>query len=184
MSANLPDFEKAEYTGQSESPPQITPGYEFRGAAWQDTEEVPSHIHAIYVGVFAAGLGSVAYAAFGIITHINFALIGIVIGSMIAGVMMSSTDGRGGRTYQIVAAVLTYLSISMAEALRLLWALHSAGKDLSNLSARTLAFLAVYGIGSPFFALKQLINGLFGLLILFFSIQAAWRVAGGRKVNR
>ena len=113
MSTNLPDFEKAVYVAESE--PQLTPGHELTGASWSDQTPDGGFLTAILYGIVAAIIGSFLYAAFTIITHIEIGIVALFLGAFIAGAMMHPTGGVGGRRYQIAAAVLTYLSVSMAE---------------------------------------------------------------------
>lgn len=182
MAAEIPDFEKAEYVGQPEL--MTSNGFEFRGDAWQEPEADHGFLKSILIGIVAAAAGSIAYAAFVVFTHIVFGLVGIFIGAFIAGVMLHETHGIGGRRYQIAAAILTYLSISTAGTLQVLYALQHAGKDLSHLNAAAYGFLTMFSVASPFFGITHGFGGIINLLILFFSVQAAWRAGAGSRINR
>ena len=101
-------------------------------------------------GTGAAILGCIAYAAFTIVTHITIGFVALFLGAFIAKSMLRATEASGEEKYQIAAVVLTYLSVSMAELVEILWQLHSRGTDLSHISLRGYAVLTKIGLTSPF----------------------------------
>jgi len=183
MSSNLPDFEKAEYLGQPEPPAypnQIVSG---DVETFEERADHARFVQAITYGIAAAVLGSILYAAFTIITHIGIGYAAVGVGFLIGKAMLHATRGLGGRKFQIAAAVLTYISVSMAAVPEILWALHKDGTDLSRISSRGLLELAKYGIASPFLELRGSVgNGLIGLFILFIGIRFAWRMTADRRL--
>jgi hypothetical protein len=81
--------------------------------------ELPTESHAAYVrgvlfGVGAAIAGLILYATFEIMTGIIIGYISLAVGWMVGKAMMKGSNGRGGRRYQITAALLTYAAVSMA----------------------------------------------------------------------
>jgi hypothetical protein len=182
MSTELPDFNRAEYIAEPEA--QLAPAYEYRGGldAQAVRDEFPK---ALLFGVVAAILGCLAYATFTIVTHITIGFVALFLGAFIAGAMLRATDGTGGRKYQIAAVVLTYLSVSMAEVVELLWQLHAKGMDISHISVKGYAILVRIGLASPFLDMKDsFFNGLIGLFILYLAMQSAWKVAAGKRTNK
>ena len=182
MSENLPQFDRAEYVTAAEQ--QVVTSYEPVGSNWNEPRaEGALFAHALLYGIVAAIVGSVLYAAFTIVTHIEIGYVAIGVGYLVGKAMLVATDGLGGRRYQIAAAVLTYVSVSMAFVPETLYLLHKKGVALSQITVRGWAILAGYGVASPFLGLKEGVGGLLGLFILFIGIRAAWGLAAGRRVN-
>ena len=176
MPAELPDFEKAEYADRPVAPEVQAYDREVANRSWdaQGTDHA-RFVQAVLYGVVAAVIGSIAYAAFTIATHIQIGYLAVGIGYLVGKAMLHATHGLGGRKYQVVSAVLTYLAVSMAAVPEILWSMHSRGMDLSHISRRGMVFLARYGIASPFLELQQSLGGgLIGLFILFIGVRAAW----------
>jgi hypothetical protein len=117
------------------------------------------------------------------VTHIQIGYVAIGVGYLVGKAMLVATKGVGGRRYQIAAAVLTYLSVSMAFVPETLYLLNKKGIALSHISVRGWAMLAGYGVASPFLGLSDGVGGLLGLFILFIGIRAAWALTAGRRVN-
>jgi hypothetical protein len=186
MPANLPDFEKAEYPGQPAAPVSEAQSYnaEMASRAWDaQSADRDRFVHALLYGAVAAVAGSIAYAAFTIVTHIQIGYLAVGVGYIVGKAMLHATHGLGGRKYQITAAVLTYLAVSMAAVPEILWTMHARGMDISHISSRGVVFLAQYGIASPFLELRQSLGGgLIGLFILFIGIRAAWNFTADRRI--
>ncbi len=98
------------------------------------------------------------------------------MGWLVGKAILAGSGGRGGRQYQIAAALLTYLAVSMAAVAELLWSLHKSGTDVSHLSGRGVAELVRYGVLSPFLELRGGVGALIGLFILFVGMRAAWQI--------
>jgi hypothetical protein len=181
MSTELPDFNRAEYVAEPQA--QLAPAYEYKGGldAQEASGEFPK---ALLFGIVAAILGCLAYATFTIVTHITIGFVALFLGAFIASTMLRATDGVGGRKYQIAAVVLTYVSVSMADQVELLWQLHSRGMDLSRITAKGYAAILAFGLASPFLDLTaSFFRGLIGLFILYLALQSAWKVAAGKRTN-
>ena len=181
MSTNLPDFEKAQYIAEVE--PQLATGHGLTGAAWDGVQADGGFWKAMAAGVFGALLGSVAYAAFTLITHIEIGFVALFLGAFIAGAMMNVTGGVGGRRYQISAAALTYLSVTMAVVIEALWQIHAKGTDLSRISLKGYVAMTIMALLWPFLSLRHFVSGAIGLFILFLAMRSAWSVAAGKKPN-
>jgi hypothetical protein len=186
MSANLPDFEKAEYPGQPSAPMAEAQAYNatYEDRAWDaQSSDHNRFIHAILYGVIAAILGCIVYAAFTIITHIEIGYLAVGVGYLIGKAMLHATHGLGGKKYQIASAILTYFAVSMAAVPEILWSLRSRGADIAHLRPQTYAVIAKYGIASPFLELQRSLgSGLIGLFILFIGIRAAWKFTADRRI--
>lgn len=179
MSTNMPDFSKADYVSEPSS--QLAHGSELKGALWRDEAPAGSFPSALVGGIGAAIVGSIAYAAFTIITHITIGFVALFLGAFIASAMMHQTDGHGGRKYQIVAAALTYFSVCGAVAVEILWLFHSRGIHVSTLSYRQYLWVLSRGLASPVLAFRQFASGAIDLFILFLAIRSAWKVAAGKQ---
>lgn len=188
MSANLPDFDKAEYVAppqassyQAYSEPQIVSGdVDTRGWNEQRADHA-RFVQAIVYGTGAAIVGSILYAAFTIVTHIQLGYVAVGVGYLVGKAMLHATGGLGGRKYQVVAAVLTYFSVSMAAVVQILWAFRERG--FSHINGAGLMMLAEYGVASPFLRLRGGLGALIGLFILFIGIRAAWSLTADRRVG-
>ena len=92
--------------------------------------------------------------------------------------MKKASNGLGGLRYQITAAVLTYVAVSMAAVPV---ALHGSSDGIHSLSVPGLIFL---GLASPFFELvSNVAFGALNLFIIFIGIRFAWRFTAGRTIN-
>ena len=166
MPDNQLNFDRAEYTPEPPSP-------EFYAANAGDGGALS---RAILFGLGAAILGCLLYAGFTIVTHIEIGYVALGVGYLVGKAMIAGSKGRGGRSFQIAAAVLTYLAVSMAAVPELLWSLHKEGSAVGQISSRGWLVLTKYGVASPFLGLTHGIGGILGLFILFIGIRAAWRL--------
>ncbi len=87
--------------------------------AEQARREVPGESHAAFVrallfGIGAAVVGMILYAVFEIATGLIIGYVALAVGYLVGKAMMKGSNGRGGRRYQITAAVLTYAAVSLA----------------------------------------------------------------------
>ncbi len=156
---------------------QQAPVPEFERANADDSVAL---LRAIFFGLGAAIVGSVLYAAFTIATHIEIGYVALGVGYLIGKAMMVGSGDRGGRNYQIAAAILTYLAVSMTAVTKILWGIHQQGLRLNHLSGPLLTVLAEYGVASPFLRLRGGLGGVISLFILFIAVRAAWRMTSAR----
>ena len=181
--AELPDFDKANYVGELGAGVELAPSQGLTGASWSEPVAEGSLPKSILLGAGAAVLGSIAYGAFTLITHIEIGFIALFLGAFIAAAMMQATGGVGGRQYQITAAVLTYLSYCGAFIVEVLWELNKRGSEVGHISARGYVRLSALALISPFTALENIVSGAIGLFILFLAIRSAWSGAAGKRMN-
>ncbi|NYF78242.1 hypothetical protein [Granulicella arctica] len=203
MSTNLPSFEKAEYGGGSQLPPteqcvrcgQTLVERFFRMDGEPICEpcanmavQAPAEgayiafSKAIAAGIVAAVVGSALYAAVEIGTGWTIGYVALAVGWLIGKGMKLGSEGRGGRRYQIAAAVLTYVSVSSASLIVILHATQKANPELHfAMSQRFAIFLLKYGLLSPFLELRDGVSGVIGLFILFIGIRTAWAMTAGSE---
>ena len=80
-------------------------------ASFRGGSRVARAIKALFLGTVAAGVGAVIYYAIIRLTGLNIGLIAVVVGVMVGGAVRRGSGNRGGPFYQVVAILLTYLSI-------------------------------------------------------------------------
>jgi hypothetical protein len=68
-------------------------------------------LKALAAGIGAGVLGAAIYYAVRAVTGFELSLIAILVGWLVGKAVRWGTRGRGGRAYQVMAVVLTYLSI-------------------------------------------------------------------------
>jgi hypothetical protein len=81
-------------------------------AAQQDNAK--NYSRALAFGVGAAIVGMIGYAAFEIITGWIIGYVALAVGWLVGKAMLAGSKGKGGRKYQITAAILTYTAVSVA----------------------------------------------------------------------
>jgi hypothetical protein len=156
-------------------------------------------IRGIVQGGATAFACGVAYAIFVQLTDYQLALITIGIAYVIAKVLRRVSGGAGGRRYQVLAVILTYLASAMGYAPAIVAGLDSSAEapaKTSGTAATTPAnpepgapggvsvvglvlaagfFLAVT-LAAPFLAAM---DAPIGLLIVGFGLWEAWKLTGG-----
>lgn len=165
----IPDFGRAEYVE-----PRVIEG-EVVGAPLRRGSASALPLAMIY-GLLAALVGSIGY---GLVASMGFmiSIVAIGIGWLVARAMMTATGGVGGRPFQIAAVVLTYLAVSLGNLVHPLWGLYRQGMPMGRLLASP--YLLKYMVAGPFMELGSGLNGILGLLILFFGLRTAWKMAAG-----
>jgi len=148
--------------------------------AWDTSPQADrAFLPAIAYGAVAALLGCILYAAFTIATGWRFGIVALLVGYMVGWAVLQATDGRGGQSYQILAAVLTYFSVSMASVPEILWHWSTRGVALTP---DKIVFLLEYGLASPILDLQYNFGrGVFSLLILFYGVRKAWRMTAAKR---
>ena len=81
--------------------------------------EIPKDTHSAFVrgitfGIGGAILGWIAYSTFSIVTGIEIGYLSVLVGFLVAKAIMMGSKGIGGRRYQVVALLLTYVAVSMS----------------------------------------------------------------------
>lgn len=218
-----PQFDTAEYanvpgTVRCEFCKQTLAGSYYRindhlacaSCADQVRNGVPQDSHAAFVralmfGIPAAILGLILYATFAITTGWVIGYLSLGVGYLVGKAMIKGSGGLGGRRYQIVAVILTYAAVSMAEIPVALSQMNKEKKAQTTSAelaqgdsegsqqsgqppkekasiGKALAYLAFLGLASPFLELQDPVHGLIGLVILFVGLQIAWKLTAGAAV--
>lgn len=126
-------------------------------------------LKAFALGNGAGLLGAIGYGAVIAFTGYELALITIFIGWFIGRAVMRGSDGRGGRRYQVLAALLTYVWCMEAFVPSIVKGAMAEGDQ-----GRTV----VAAIIAPFIALILPFTGELNpisILILGFGVWRGWR---------
>jgi len=157
------------------------------------TDSHPTFIRALAFGVAGALAGFALYVIFALVTGLVIGFVSLAVGFIVGKAMSFGSRGVGGRRYQVAAALLTYLAVSMSAVPIAIHQMreHRAQIQSSETAApasapinipKAIGVLALLGIASPFLDLQDPAHGLIGLVILFVGIRFAWRFTAGRTV--
>jgi hypothetical protein len=163
-------------------------------------EQMPKDSHAAFVrallfGIAGAVLGFALYVIFALATGLVIGFVSLAVGFIVGKAMNLGSRGVGGRRYQIVAVLLTYLAVSMSAvpiAIHQMRLQHRAQTPSADAAApqgerpsfaKAIGVLALVGIASPFLDLQNPTHGLIGLVILFVGMRFAWRFTAGRTLR-
>ena len=136
---------------------------------------------ALLFDVGAAIIGLAGYAAFTIATSFYIGYVALGVGYIVARAMKFGSGGRGGRPFQIVAVILTYLAIALAEIPIALWEVR-AHLPSGRMLAVAIRLLPI-GLTSPIREMRDPIHGLINLVILYVGLQIAWRGTAAPRVT-
>lgn len=137
-------------------------------------------VRAVLFGIAGALIGLALYVAFALATGLIVGLVSLAVGWIVGKAMRMGSGGVGGRRYQVVAVLLTYLAVSMS-AVPI--ALYQSGRIHHIQVAQALGRLVWLGIASPILELRDTASGLIGLVILFVGIRFAWRFTAGQSLQ-
>lgn len=124
---------------------------------------------AVY-GILAGIVGAAIWYAVRAGTGYEVGLIAIVVGILVGGAVKAGAKGRGGVGYQLLAVVLTYLSIAANYVPDIVRALRS-NPDVADNRIALVIITAVTAISAPFYGG---ISNIIGLLIIGFALYQAW----------
>jgi len=135
-------------------------------------------MRALACGIVGALVGMGLYVAFALATGLIIGYVALAVGFIVGKAMHMGSGGVGGRRYQLTAVLLTYFAVSMS-AVPIAVAQTHAHIDW----AKAVLPLAWVGIASPILDLRDPVQGLIGLVILFVGIRFAWRFTADRTVK-
>ncbi len=183
-------FERAEYAGGNTGPacctckqPAAPQYHQFNGRVFcttcreqieqslQQLHQTGSLAQAALFGLGAAILGSVIFYAVTALTGYELGLIGVLVGYLVGKAVRKGSGSVGGLQYQVLAIVLTYLSIASSYVLGVLRSVHTAG-DLPYLKLFGVALLAPVLGG---------VQNILGIIIIGIALWQAWKM--NRRVD-
>jgi hypothetical protein len=150
-------------------------------------------LRALAFGVAGALAGFTLYVTFALVTGLVIGWVSLAVGFIVGKAMSFGSRGVGGRRYQVAAALLTYLAVSMSAVPVAIHQMkeHRAHMQPSETAApahasmnvpKAIGVLALLGVASPLLDLQNPAHGLIGLVILFVGIRFAWRFTAGRSL--
>jgi hypothetical protein len=161
-------------------------------------QQMPYDSHAAFVralvfGIGGAVVGFVLYVVCALLTGLVIGFVSLAVGFIVGKAMNLGSRGVGGRRYQLAAALLTYLAVSMSAvpiAIHQMRQNHDTQVQSQNIAAphqqvsvaKVIGVLGLVGMASPFLDLRDPVHGLIGLVILFVGIRFAWRFTAGREI--
>ena len=163
--------------------------------------KIPRDSHAAFIralvfGVAGALVGLALYVAFALATGLVIGWVSLAVGFLVGKAMHLGSGGVGGRRYQLVAVVLTYLAVSLSAVPIAIeqsrhnhraqtQAVEAAPQPSRHMSfGKAVGVLALLGIASPILDLRDdPMHGLIGLIILFVGIRFAWTFTADRSVK-
>jgi len=218
--APVPQFSTAEYASQPSNLTCAACRHQISGSYFQIKgapvcaectdkirAQIPKDSHAAFVravifGIVGAVIGCALYVAFTLATGIIIGFVSLAVGLIVGKAMQIGSRGVGGRRYQIVAVLLTYLAVSMATVPIALHQLSQRGAQQQTQPAdqtqsaqsgtqprrqvsigRAIVVLAGIGIASPILELQDPVHGVIGLIILFVGLRFAWQFTAQRTVS-
>jgi hypothetical protein len=157
------------------------------------TDSHATFIRALAFGVAGALAGFALYVIFALATGLVIGFVSLAVGFIVGKAMSFGSRGVGGRRYQIAAALLTYIAVSMAAVPIAIHQMRAHRAQIQSSArvapataptniAKAIGVLALLGIASPFLDLQDPAHGLIGLVILFVGIRFAWRFTAGRTL--
>jgi len=130
---------------------------------------------ALLMGLIGAAIGCALYAGFVILTNIEIGYMSLAVGFIVAKLMMVGSKGIGGRQYQITAALLTYLAVSLSIIPIILY------ETKAPLNLLPWGEIISKGLASPFLVLQaDTFRGVIGLVILSVGMNIAWKMTAGK----
>lgn len=138
-------------------------------------------LRSVVFGIAGALIGLALYVAFALATGLVIGWVSLAVGWIVGKAMRMGSGGVGGRRYQVVAVLLTYVAVSMSAVPIALY--QSGQTHHMRMSAALLGRLAWLGIASPLLELRDTVPGLIGLVILFVGIRFAWRFTAGQTLQ-
>lgn len=177
-----PQFNTAEYQTQAGTDSCKLCGQPLSARSYQTTdgkccEACAGKVfpRALLFGVIGAAIGLALYAGFVIMTNIVIGYVSLAVGFIVAKAILLGSKGIGGRRYQVLALILTYLAVSLSFIPILLSFEHLSISEVS------FAKLLMVGLISPFLELQNDPgHGLIGLLILIVGMRIAWKMTASK----
>ena len=144
-------------------------------------------------GLAAAIAGAIGMSVVAAVTGYQFSLAAIGVGWLVGKAMRRGANGLGGRRVQILAVLLTYFGITLSYLPEMIKGFREVDKKRTEArkdeapnppekppgAAGTIVALTVlvaFCMAAPLLEIASGLNGILGLLILFFGLSQAWRM--------
>ena len=130
---------------------------------------------SVLLGLAAMVVGALFHAVESSYSGLHFIYLAFIPGLLVGRAMKWNESVPGGRRYQVVAVVLSYLSYLISSFLILLWALHRTGAGLQGVSLAGWGFLLVRSVELPFLEITDGLMGWFEIVAMGVGIYMAWK---------
>jgi hypothetical protein len=128
---------------------------------------------ALVFGVVAGAVGAAIWYGVAAATGYTIGLIAIVVGLLVGGAVRAGSEGRGGVLYQILAVLITYVSICATYVP----AIMNEGRDQDIPGPILFVISCVLSLAAPFLGGV----GIIGLLIIGFAL---WQAGAMNKKSQ
>jgi hypothetical protein len=155
---------------------------------------------ALLYGLGAAVVGSLIFYAVTAITGIRFGLIAVVVGWMVGKAVRQGSGSLGGRRYQVLAVLLTYMSIASTNVPAIVKAGRAQAQKYQQARQTTLAagapvrplppaavravvfygMVFVLAMAVPFLMITR---NILGVVIIGIGLWEAWKFTRAAKVE-
>jgi len=137
----------------------------------------------VVAGAFGLGAGIVGaaiYYAVIAITHLEIGIVAILIGYMVGRAVRKGARGHGGLRFQILAVVLTYVSVALAYTPLVLQEMRAGRVESLLALAMLLGFILALPVLAVFGSLP---TSLIGGVIIGFGMQQAWKMTAAPRLD-
>ena len=130
-------------------------------------------VRAVVFGVGAAIAGALVYYLIAVAADIQIGIVAIAIGWGVGRAIQIAAKGVGGRRYQVLAVVLTYLSVAAA-----------FGMIIGHFHPEVdVATLILNGVVAPLRSVfRSGLGGILSAIIIGVGLRAAWQMTAGATV--
>ena len=133
-------------------------------------------VKATCLGILGGLVGAAIWWAVRYFLHLQAGLIAILVGLLVGGGVRMGSQNRGGAGYQVLAVLLTYLSI----AANYLPDLLVMGFDRGDPTPVVIISAVINALAQPFL---RGMTGIIGLLIIGFALYQAWVMNKPARLN-
>jgi hypothetical protein len=121
-------------------------------------------------GFAAAIAGAIGYALITNLLQARLSLVSILVGLLVGKAVRAGAGGLGGRKLQVMAVLLTYVSITLSVIPQL----------VQGVEGTRFVFAIGIALAAPFLEIASSPGGgLLNALIIFFGLAQAWRMTRG-----
>lgn len=127
---------------------------------------------AVGLGLVAAAIGAAVWYAVRVYTDSEWSLIAIGIALLVGGAIRYATGGRGGRAYQLLAVILTYVSICSNYVPDVYRVMADSERGAGLPAPILLLSSFVFSLRLPFL---MGVENILGILIIGIGLWVAWQ---------
>ena len=135
-------------------------------------------------GLAAAIAGAAVWWGVRTLIHLEAGIISIGIGIAVAKAIKWGTFGRGGRAYQVLAVLLTYVAVALNYTPDVYKGLVTGDSTItpSSIAARIVVLILAFGLAAAVPFLSGLGN-VIGIVIIAFGLFQAWKLSARTELT-